>query len=147
MDNMDPAQFKMMMDMMKSNPAMMDTVIAMNPAMKGMDKDQLIKQLEMMSNMSPEQLKSMMSMASRVQKVSAPALRIWNMVNGWFGGKLLMALGVVVVGIVGSFIYSRFFSAAAPLEDTFHDMNDLQARAQDNLPAEEFEFDEFGEEA
>lgn len=112
MKNMDPENLKSMMkmqrEMMKNNPEMFEKMMGSNPMMKGMDKDQLEKQMDMMENMDPKQLKSMMAMAQGVQKYTAPLQNAYAWLNNATGGRAVSVL-VAVGAISMCYVVDYFF--------------------------------------
>jgi hypothetical protein len=113
LSSMDPAQIKAMVNMMKSNPALIKQMAAMNPAMSGMSEEQVIKQLDMMADMDPETLKRMMSFAGGVQKAVQPLRQAWNKGNQLTGGNLKSIVAFVLVVLFGLLVKYMFFSSAA----------------------------------
>jgi len=81
-NNMDAKQFKAMMEMqrkmLKENPEMFEQMMKSNPAMAGLSRKQLEERLDMMADMDPERLKSMMGVAQKVQTVVQPMMTVWQ---------------------------------------------------------------------
>jgi hypothetical protein len=112
MKNMDSTQLKSMMDMqrnmMKSNPDMFKKMMASNPAMAGMSAESMEKQMDMMADMDPEQLKKMMGMAQKVQGVAKPLMDGYGKLNAATGGQA-RSIVMVVVAIFVFYLIDRWF--------------------------------------
>lgn len=98
LETMDTKQIKNMMNMLKSNPEMLDQLAAQS----GMPKEGLTKAMDMFGGMSDEQMESSLKTMAKFQKVSSIVQNAWKSVDNVAGGKLkiIMIIGMVCLFIV-----------------------------------------------
>lgn len=112
MNNMSPESLSQMMrtqrDMLKANPAMFEQVVAQNPMMRGMSKEQVLKQLDVLAEMDPQRLATMMNAAQRVSSVTEPARKTYARLDRVTGGKAKLIV-IFVVGLLICWFVERYF--------------------------------------
>lgn len=100
LETMEPKQIKEMMNMLKNNPEMLNTMAAQS----GMPKDGLEKMLNMFSDMSDEQLESSLKTMAKFQKYTQGVKDIWKKGDDLVGGNLKKVL------IVGGILFVVFIA-------------------------------------
>jgi hypothetical protein len=114
--NMDPKQIKAMVGMMKSNPAMLKSMMKMIPGGEKMKEEDFLKQVDMIANMDESQLKTFLSYAGMAQKYFAKARAAWQAVDAALAGQLLKIVVVAALALAYLFAQWLFFrpKAGAP---------------------------------
>jgi len=116
MKNMDPEQMSKMMkmqrDMLKKNPEMWEKMSQSNPMMKGLSRDQALQQLDMMADLSPEQLATYTSVAQTAEKWLKPVRSGYQMLDtATFGNARVIMLALLlsfVAWLIDRYIYTLF---------------------------------------
>jgi hypothetical protein len=143
LETMDIKQIKEMMNMLKSNPEMLQQMAAQT----GMPKEGLEKAISMFSDMSDDQLESSLKTMAKVQKVSAGFRNVWAKANGMVGGHLkgiLIAFGIIFFVVVVMFWLGGESPEASAVLNAKEDV--VPPPLADSKPAASVQEDEFGDE-
>ena len=112
MKEMSPESLAQMMrtqrDMLRANPDMFDQIVAQNPMMRGMSREQVLKQLDTLAEMDPKRLSTMLNAAQKVSAATEPARKAYSELDRITGGKA-KALLVFVIGLIICWLCDRYF--------------------------------------
>ena len=109
--NMDPAQLKNMLGMLKKNPAMLKSMMKMVPGGDKMDEKQLLDQLEAVEKMDPATLQRMMKFGQWGKAKFDAVKPYYDRANAAVGGHLLKILVLLVLFCCYRFIAWLFFGS------------------------------------
>mmetsp|Transcript_60004 Transcript_60004/g.82149 ORF Transcript_60004/g.82149 Transcript_60004/m.82149 type:complete len:506 (-) Transcript_60004:347-1864(-) len=138
--NMDPAQIKEMIEMLKKNPEMLKSM----PLANGMNHEQLLKQLEAFSSMDPDQLKRTLKYAGMAKKIFAPLLALKARADKLCGGYSLTLLFGILAAIFYKLVITRWLSPAVTAQTDYDYPREASPvkdeNAWDDLEEEQSEF-------
>ena len=100
--NMDPAQLKSMLKTFKENPAMVENMSKMMP---GVDAEAMKKQLDMIDQMDPKTLQSLLGWGQWAQKTLQPYKPLYDKMNAATGGNFVK----ILIGIIAVFFFFSIY--------------------------------------
>ncbi|KAJ8613546.1 hypothetical protein CTAYLR_002181 [Chrysophaeum taylorii] len=131
MENMDPSQIEQMLNVVKENPEMIKQALKSNPLMAGMSPEMVDKQLEMLDQIPPEQLKRVLGWATKAQKVLAPVVNVYTKVDRVVGGRLKSIILAALVALLAAFVARLFGFFRPAVVETVVDVVDVPASSSE----------------